>query len=107
MAIGFPAGVTLQYIVNNAQTKLAAVRNALESADNMYQWLSGLAAADLEAAPVSMDATSAGALLAAFADAHALYQVFLTGQAPSTYPQVTGTPYVYAASQRAVIGPLS
>jgi hypothetical protein len=106
MAIQFTAGITEQYIVNNAQATLQQLRDALTRVNDFYLWLSAYAATDLEAAPVSMDSVSAGNLLAAFADAHAMYQIFLTGQAPSTYPQV-GTPYVYSASQRIVIGPLS
>lgn len=106
MAVGFPAGITEAYIVNNAQAKLAALRNALIDCEQFYLWLAAYAAADLEAAPVSMDAPSATAIFSAFADANALYQVYVTGQAPGSYPQVTG-PYVYAASQRVVIGPLS
>lgn len=106
MAIGFPAGITEAYIINNAQAKLAALRNALEDAENFYQWLSAYAAADLEAAPVSMDAASATALFGAFADANALYQIYSTGLPPSTYPQPASA-YPYAASQRVIIGPLS
>lgn len=106
MAIGFPAGITAAYIVNNAQSKLAALRDALIDCEQFYLWLSQYAASDIEAAPVSMDATSATALFSAFADANAMYQVYTTGQAPGTYPQVTG-PYNYSASQRVIIGPLS
>jgi hypothetical protein len=43
-------------------------------------------------------------ILSAIADAHALWVIYTTGQAPATYPQVTG-PYVFGASQRAIIGP--
>jgi hypothetical protein len=106
MAIGFPAGITEAYVVNNAQQKLSALRNALVDCEEFYQWLSAYAAADLEAAPISMDAASATALFSAFADANALYQIYTTGQAPGTYPQVTG-PYNYSASQRVIIGPMS
>lgn len=106
MAIGFPAGITQAYVVNNAQQKLAALRDALTQCEQFYQWLSAYAATDLEAAPISLDSVSAPAIFAAFADANALYQIYTTGQAPGSYPQVTG-PYVYAASQRVIIGPLS
>jgi hypothetical protein len=107
MAIQFTAGITEAYIVNNAQNALVQLRDALDRVNDFYLWLSAYAATDLEAAPISMDSVSAGNLLSAFADAHALYQIYTTGQAPGAYPQVTGTPYVYAASQRIVIGPLS
>lgn len=106
MAIGFPAGVTQQFIVNNAQSKLANLRNALVACEQFYLWLSGLSAADLEAAPISLDATSATALLSAFADANALYQIFTTGLPPGSYPQPASA-YVYGNSQRVIIGPLS
>lgn len=106
MAIGFPAGITEAYIVNNAQSKLAALRNALEDVENFYQWLSAYSAPDLEAAPVSMDSVSAGAIFSAFADANALYQIYATGLPPGSYPQ-PGSAYVYASSQRVIIGPLS
>jgi hypothetical protein len=106
MAVGFPAGITEAYIVNNAQSKLAALRDALIDCEQFYLWLTAYAAADLEAAPISMDSASATALFAAFADANALYQIYTTGQPPGTYPQ-PASDYVYASSQRVVIGPLS
>ena len=108
MAIGFTAGITEAYIVNNAQAKLAALRNALHDCDNFYQWLTAYAAADLQAAPISMDSTSAQQLFAAFADADALYQLYTTGAlaSPPTGYVTPGT-YKFGASQRTVIGPLS
>lgn len=106
MAVGFPAGITSQYVVNNTQSKLAALRAALLACEQEYQWLAGLSAADLEAAPVSLDATSAQAIMNALADAHALYQIWATGQPPGTYPQASSA-YVYATSARVVIGPLT
>ena len=45
-------------------------------------------------------------ILNGFADANALHQIYTTGQAPGSYPQVT-SPYTYATSQRLIIGPLS
>lgn len=106
MAIGFPAGITEAYIVNNAQAKLAALRNALEDCENFYLWLIANSQSDLEAAPISMDTASTSALFTAFADANALYQIYATGLPPSTYPQPASA-YVYATSQRVIIGPLS
>jgi hypothetical protein len=107
MAIGFPAGITEAYIINNAQQKLTALRDALVACEEFYQdSVAPYAITDYEAAPISMDAASAQAIFTAFADANAMYQIYNTGQAPGTYPQVT-SPYVYAASQRIVIGPLS
>ena len=102
MAIGVPAGITEAYIVNNAQAKLAALRRALEDCANFYGWLSAYAAADLEAAPVSMDAASAQAIFNAFADANELNTLF-GGGALGAYT----LPYNFSASMRVVIGPLS
>jgi hypothetical protein len=106
MAIGFPAGITQAYIVNNAQAKLATLRNALEDVENFYQWLITNAQTDIEAAPISMDTASTNALFTAFADANAIYQIYSTGLPPGTYPQPTSA-YTYATSQRVIIGPLS
>lgn len=106
MAIGFPAGITEQYIVNNAQNKLAALRDALIQCEQFNQWLVTNAQADIEAAPISMDTASTTALFSAFADAHALYQIYTTGLPPGTYPQPASA-YTYATSQRIIIGPLS
>jgi hypothetical protein len=103
MAI-FSAGITQAYVTNNAQAKLVALRNALEDVENFYQWLSNYALTDLEG--LNFNANDGQQILNAFADANAMYQIYNTGQAPSTYPQVT-SPYTYATSQRLVIGPLS
>ena len=104
--IGFPEGITAQYIVNNVQAKLLALRNALDDCHNLYQWISAYSAADLVAA--GMDSTSAQAALNATADSDALYQMYNTGQLtslPSGY--VTPGSYKWGTSQRVVIGPLS
>lgn len=106
MAIGFPAGITQQYIVNNAQNKLSALRDALTACEQFNQWLITNAQSDIEASPISMDTASTTALFNAFADAHALYQIYSTGLPPGTYPQPASA-YTYATSQRVVIGPLS
>lgn len=42
MAIGFPAGITSQYIEANAQTKPASLRSALEQCEDFYRWLATL-----------------------------------------------------------------
>lgn len=105
MAVGFPAGITEQYIVNNAQAKLRALRQAIHDVQDFYSWLSGLAAADIEAAPISMDTPSAVALFSAMADANAIGQIYLTGLPPGTYPQPASA-YIYASSQRVIMGPL-
>jgi len=108
MAIGFPAGVTNQYVVNNAQAKLTTLRRALEDCHDFKQWLAALSVGDLTAAPVNLDATSAQSLLNAFADADAIYQLYTTGaltSPPSGY--TTPGTYIFGASQRVVIGPLT
>lgn len=104
MAIGFPAGITEAYIVNNAQAKLAALRDALVACEEFYQdTIAPYAVTDLEAAPISMDATSAQALFNAMTDAHNEYVNHVTGL-PASLP---ATGYKYGASQNIVIGPLS
>ena len=103
MAVGFPAGITEAYVINNAQSRLAALRRALLDCAQFEAWLAGLAVTDLEAAPVSMDVTSAQAIFNAMADANGMYQLYSTG----TDTRNPGAGYVYGASQRVVIGPLS
>lgn len=103
MAI-FAAGITQAYVTNNVQNKLSALRNALEGVENFYLWLASYALGDLTGLGFS---TNDGQLiLNGFADANALHQIYTTGQAPGSYPQVT-SPYTYATSQRLIIGPLS
>jgi hypothetical protein len=108
MAVGFPAGTNGPQIIALAQSALVNLRNALESCHDIRQWLAAYSAADLEAAPVNLDAASASALLSAFADADALYQMYNTGTLASP-PNGYTTPgtYVFGASQRVVVGPLS
>ena len=100
MAIGFPAGITASNVTSNAQSRLMQLRYALEAANNYYLWLSAYAASDLEAAPLSLDAASAQALLNAFADAHELYTLY-NGGALGTYT----LPFNFSASQSVIIGP--
>ena len=97
-------GITQAYVTNNAQSKLAALRNALDDAENFYLWLSAYSASDLET--LGFSATDANDILSAATDANALVQLYRTGLPPGSYPQ-PGSAYVYAASQRIVIGPLS
>jgi hypothetical protein len=93
-------------VINTIAGVLARHRAVLNDINDLYAWTSGISAADLEALSGAMPSGDAGDLLAAVADAHAEYLIHTTGQAPSSYPQVTGTPYVYAASQVTVIGSL-
>src|SRR5690348_3829278 len=89
-------------IWNQAVAALKEHRRALEVVNDLYAWSSGVSAADLEAAPYSMSASDAAALLSAIADAHAEYLLHTTGLPPGTYPQPSSA-YVYAASQNQVI----
>lgn len=93
-------------ITGIVQEALSAHRAALERVNDLFAWTSGIGAADLEAAPISMPAADAGALLSAIADAHAEYQLHTTGLPPATYPQPAQA-FVYGASQTAVLGPLA
>ena len=108
VGVGFPAGTNTSQVVATAQNALTVLRNALVDCHNFRQWLAAYSAADLEAAPVSLDATSASAILSAFADANALYQLYNTNaltSPPSGY--TTPGTYSFGASQRTVIGPLN
>lgn len=99
MAI-YSAGITQAYVNNNVQTKLLALRQALNNVNDLYLWLSAYAQSDL----VTLGFTSADAqdILNAVADAHELYVLF-TGGGLGTYT----LPYNFSASQRIVVGPLS
>ena len=103
MAI-FAAGITQQYVTNNAQAKLAALRKALRDCEDFYLWLSAYAQSDL--VNLGFSAADASDIFSAAADANALYQIYVTGLPPGTYPQPASA-YIYGASQRVVIGPLS
>lgn len=94
---------TQQVIAAQAQNRLQQLRNALVSVEQFYQWLSAYSQSDLVSAGFS--AADATDILNAFADANALYQIYTTGQPPGTYPQASSA-YVYAASQRVVVGPI-
>ena len=98
-------GVTAASINANAQSALLQLRAALARCSDMHSWLAAYSAADLVAAGVASTA-DANDILAAFADADALNQLYKTGQPPGTYPQAASA-YVYANSTRVVIGPLS
>jgi hypothetical protein len=95
--------MTPAQVATNIQQRLLALRAALEGVEDLYGWTSGLTAADLAAAS-GYSEDDAPAVLSAVADANALAQIANTGLPPSTYPQPS-TAYVYAASQRQVIGP--
>lgn len=100
----FLEGISQASVTNNAQNKLAALRNALQNCEEFNQWLIGYATGDLVS--LGFSTASSTAIFSAFADAHALYQIYTTGQPPGTYPQATSA-YTYASSQRVIVGPLS
>lgn len=100
----FTNGMTQAQILASVQGKLNNLANAFEDINKLYRWSSSLAAADLEAAPLSFSAADATAIQTAINDAHAEFMIHTTGQAPGTYPQVTG-PYTYGTSQSALLGP--
>lgn len=105
MAILNSGNLSQSFIVQRAIDILKQHRAILSQLNDYYSWSSGITAADLEGPPFNLDAATANGLLSAIADAHAEYLIHTTGQAPATYPQVTGTPYQYHASQDALIGP--
>ena len=100
MAVGFPAGISQESIVNYAQNKLINLRRALEDCADLNDWLSSYSTTDLEAAPVNMDADSAQALMNAFADAAFLAALAEAGEL-GDHP----LPYNFLTSMRVVIGP--
>lgn len=101
----FTTGLTQGQVLASIQAKLKALRDAAADVQELYKWSSGLQASDLESAPLSFVAADANTILSAISDMNAVAQILFTGQAPSTYPQVTGTPFVYAATSAQVIGP--
>jgi hypothetical protein len=102
MAIFNAANTNPGVLIANVVQELKNHRAALDALNDRYAWSSGISAADLQAAPISMTAADANALLAAIADAHAEYLIHTTGTDPSHPP--AGPAYVYAASQNQVIG---
>lgn len=107
MAIINSENMTPGQLVANLVTLLKLHRQVLEQLNDYAAWASGVAASDLEQAPFNFSAVTANGILSAAADAHAEYLIHTTGQAPATYPQVPTAapgPYVYAASQNALIG---
>lgn len=100
-------GLSQAQILSLVQQALLLHRNGMEAMKHLHDWGAGISVTDLTAAPISFDTSTANAILSAINDGYAEYEIHLTGQAPGTYPQVTGTPYVYSASQSSVIGPVN
>lgn len=102
MSIFNASNINAGVIAQKVQAQLIQLRNAINGVQNMYGWSSGVSAGDLEA--IGFSAGDADALLAAISDANAVAQIYETGLPPGSYPQPASA-YVYAASQRLVIGP--
>jgi len=107
----FTTGLNPQSLTNQVQQTLGALRNAIDAVDELYAWSSGVSEQELIdlgfATSPGDDTTSPDALaiLSACADANAIAVIYRTGQAPESYPQVTGDPYVFAESIARVLGP--
>lgn len=101
MAINDPT-LTGQQVGVLVVQRLQMLRQAVDAVNDLYGWTAGVAAADLEG--LGLSAAWAAQLLSAVADAHAIGQIYATGQPPGTYPQAASA-YVYAASQQQVMGP--
>lgn len=99
----FSTGLSTQQVNALVQSKLFALRKALEDVHDLQQWSAGVTLTDMETA-TGLSATDAGTLKSAIADASALGDYYDTGLPPGTYPQPASA-YVYGASQRQVIGP--
>lgn len=93
LTAGFTLGQCIQALKDH--------RAALERINDIYTWLSGFAAADFEAPPISMTAPSATAMYAAMTDAHNEYVNRNLGL-PAVLP---ATGYKYGATQDALVGP--
>ena len=92
------------HLLSQIVAKLSNLRFALEQANDLSAWAAGIVAADMQTG-LGLSAADAQTLKGALADVGSLYTLFTTGQAASGYPQVTGTPFVYAAQSRLVVGP--
>lgn len=89
-------------IVNRATQFLINLRDTFEQVSDLEAWLSAQSDADLEA--LGFSAGDLSMLRSALADANALGLIYTTGLPPGTYPQPASA-YIYATSQRAIIGP--
>jgi hypothetical protein len=88
-------------IVNQMQSVLKQLRDALNACEVKYQWTSSLALTDLTGAPINMDVTTAQSVINSMADAHAEFVNHFDGL-PATLP---ATGYKYGTSQTGLIGP--
>jgi IS5 family transposase len=99
----FNGGVAAATQLSQIAAKLSNLRFALEQANDLSLWAAGITNADM-ATGLGLSSADAQTLKGALADMGSLYSLFATGQAAAGYPQVTGTPFVYASQARLVIG---
>ena len=102
MSIFVSTATSVDAIQSTVYGKLRALQSALDGVVDLYGWSSTVATADLE--NLGMDSNDANTLLSACADANAIAQIYSTGLPPGSYPQPASA-YVYAATQRQVVGP--
>lgn len=91
-------------IIAQVQVVLIQIRDAMQAAESLQGWQSGVALADLTAQlpdGPGMSAPDAQALLSACADAGGLAQLYNTGTDTRNPP----ANYNYGLSQKIVIGP--
>lgn len=93
----FTSGTSLQQVIVNSTAKLRALRDALADIQDLYQWSSAQALADLEA--LGLTATDAQKLQTAIADANEL-AVLYKGGGLGAYT----LPYNFSATQAEIIG---
>lgn len=98
MPIFLANGATAATTAASAVTALSALQGALADCERKYLWLSAYALSDLVA--IGYNASDAQALMTAFHDADAIYQLNTTGALPAGY----ALPYTFGTSMRAVIG---
>jgi hypothetical protein len=102
MAVPFSYN-TPQMLVNNVQTALTQLRNALQRLQNLEVNLSAYAQTDFQAAPMSMTSNDTGLIWPAVADGNALATIAFGGAVPTGYT----LPYNFDTSWAKVIGPLT
>jgi hypothetical protein len=102
MSIFVAGDANVSTIVNRAQQFMINLRDTFKSIADLQAWIAAQSDSDLEA--LGFSASDLGMLRSALADANALGLTYTTGLPPGTYPQPASA-YVYAASQRLVIGP--
>lgn len=99
----FTTGQTQQYVLASVQSKLTALRSALDAVAQEYKWSSGVAASDL--VTLGFTEADASAILSAVADANALSDYWNVGHpTQGSYPQPQSD-YVFGQSAANVIGP--